>query len=1001
MQRHGVHSAMNQVGVADAYVLPPSVCAASHFQLTEFDLHRFSHWRHSIQYEHNYLNPFEAVLSAWKLDWSIICDQFNDHYLQCQNFPSIIADWTIDKIDPLPAFELRDTCQPRSCSFSCIRSAHKEVSYPKRHVRFHEKISIHIGLDDTLQMHTSIMDTFELATWSDKPWVKKPSKKDRDMHPKSSDRKGRPSNCMQQISSCAFEPILLRTTDAFYNVPSSWNTGPNEEPAENLEDPEDANHFLHEAPESVQNLFDALQAGVVEGPRIHESIFLRTWFVHHIHAPQCFQYRVVEINGHWRLWYQDIVDAWRDRIQQNQQTIFDIVHPNPPRTGDNHEFLFDLIVSQGIAAPRRAGLITVLRRDDRAARASYAVAASLSEQTSGHQIVQCAEYLHGCNIYSCTIRHGRVHIPFTMEPIHATQDGDSFTIGVASRASGSNDTQLCIATQTLNDNAHDFDPPHEEDESDVPSPSLANSGQSGDIHCSVHIHRLGHQQNHGRIRWDTIDNVLIDISRLLNLPVDDLVAFHHLQTNPADQTEAEKSIILQHVLDIPAGSTEKLVLIDIEMHLPFRPGTVPRAPPVQRQVHKTVPTIVRQHVLMMTHTAGNCDWHPQNCIVFHNHQVWTQQDIAPRQIEHGAYLRIIVPPPLDNTWDIAQALRIFHEAYDLFEPPVAGRIAVDTMHNLIRPQRPAVQDGSNDVDHFHAMQLNAEKLPLPDPAFDSNSSHADSVIPEDWIIDLKRVVQGHVDTCHEDTQDATVFSVYTWLLDHQSQRLCRGSKLVFLGDSPVDWTEDVIRPWRHLIRPEEPVFIDIVLPTPLTSDLEDHLAHLILTQRPSQESSVLISMNFKGDNPPEVLIRVATVLPKKCTANDVIQAAPLLALYSKNRFNWEHPELHSDDQEFRTRHGQCIQVTIQPETDFRSEVLESEDDHNNLLQYKSKVSEFCLEPRFPTIVQPDTCKGTDLQEYIDVPMMSSHPTTRLSRRPRPLHDGTEQWFWDLGQIFFC
>ena len=1000
MQRHGVHSAMNQVGVADAYVLPPSVCAASHFQLTEFDLHRFSHWRHSIQYEPNYLNPFEAVLSAWKLDWSVICDQFNDHYLHYQNFPSMSTDWTMDKIDPLPAFELRDTCKPRSCSFSCIRSACKEVSHPKQHVRFHDKISIHIGLDDTLHMHTSIMDTFELATWSDKPWVKKPSKKDRDMHPKSSDRKGRTRNCQQLNSSCAFEPILLRTTDAFYNVQSSWNTGQNEEPAENLEDPEDANHFLHEAPESVQNLFDALQAaGVVEGPRIHESIFLRTWFVHHIHAPQCFQYRVVEINGHWRLWYQDIVDAWRDRIQQNQQTIFDLVHPNPPRTGDNHEFLFDLIVSQGIAAPRRAGLITVLRRDDRDARASYAVAASLSEQTSGHQIVQCAEYLHGCNIYSCTIRHGSVHIPFTMEPIHATQDGDSFTIGVASRASGSNDTQLCITTQTLNDNAHDFDPPHEEDESDVPSPSLANSSQSGDIHCSVHIHRLGHQQSHGRIRWDTIDNVLIDISRLLNLPVDDLVAFHHLQTNPADQTEAEKSIILQHVLDIPAGSTEKLVLIDIEMHLPFRPGTVPRAPPVQRQVHRTVPTIVRQHVLMMTHTAGYCDWHSQSCIVFHNHQVWTQQDIAPRQIEHGAYLRIIVPPPLDNTWDIAQALRIFHEAYDLFEPTAAGRIAVDTMHNLIRPQRPAVPDGSNDADHFHAMQLNTEKLPSPDPVLDSNSSHADSIIPEDWIIDLKRVVQGHVDTCHEETQDAIVFSVYTWLLDHQSQRLCRGSKLVFLDDNPAEWTEDVIRPWRHLIRPEDPVFIDIVLPTPFTSDLEDHLAHIILTQRPSTESSVLISMNFKGDNPPDVLIRVATVLPKKCTVNEVMHATPLLALYSKNRINWEQPELHSDDQEFRTRHGQCIQVTIQPENDFRSEVLESEDDHSNLLQYKSKVSEFCLEPRFPTIVQPDTCKGTDLQEDIDVPMMSSHPTTRLSRRPRPLHDGTEQWFWDLGQIF--
>ena len=25
----------------------------------------------------NYLNPFEAILSAWKLDWSIICDSFD------------------------------------------------------------------------------------------------------------------------------------------------------------------------------------------------------------------------------------------------------------------------------------------------------------------------------------------------------------------------------------------------------------------------------------------------------------------------------------------------------------------------------------------------------------------------------------------------------------------------------------------------------------------------------------------------------------------------------------------------------------------------------------------------------------------------------------------------------------------------------------------------------------------------------------------------------------
>ena len=271
--------------------------------------------------------------------------------------------------------------------------------------------------------------------------------------------------------------------------------------------------------------------------------------------------------------------------------------------------------------------------------------------------------------------------------------------------------------------------------------------------------------------------------------------------------------------------------------------------------------------------------------------------------------------------------------------------------------------------------------------------------PDGWILDLQRIVQHHLDTCTRPILEEMTFSVQTWLLDHQSKRICRGPKLIFLGESPAEWTEDVIRPWRHLIIPDEPVFIDIALPTPPKSDLEDHLAHLILTQRPMQESSVLISMNFKGEAPPDVLIRVAVVLPRDCTTQDIVNVAPPLTLFSKNKITWENPELTMDDQSFRTRHGQCIHVAIQPETDFQSEATDSGDDHNNLLQYSIKLSALSWEPGFPTMIVPDTCKGTDLQEDIDIPMMSRHPTTRLRRRPRPLHDGTEQWLWDLGTVF--
>lgn len=165
-----------------------------------------------------------------------------------------------------------------------------------------------------------------LEKWTDKPWSKRPR---------------------QQVRSSGApiaQPVRLRTTDAFYNVPSSWLNRNDHDHESDREDPEDANHFLHEVPESVQNLFDALQnAGVAEGPRIHDSDFLRSWCVHHVHAPQCFQYRVIEINGDWRLWFQDIINTWRDRITPPETTMFDVVHPNPPRTANNHEFIFDSI----------------------------------------------------------------------------------------------------------------------------------------------------------------------------------------------------------------------------------------------------------------------------------------------------------------------------------------------------------------------------------------------------------------------------------------------------------------------------------------------------------------------------------------------------------------------------------------------------------------------------------------------------------------------------------
>ena len=197
------------------------------------------------------------------------------------------------------------------------------------------------------------------------------------------------------------------------------------------------------------------------------------------------------------MWFQDILNAWNDRIFIDDQTIFDIVRPDPPRTADNREFTFDLIVSQGIEAPRRAGLVTVLQRDDIASRAAYAVAVSLSQQTSGHEVVQSTEYLHGCQMYHCSISHAWFFIPFTMEPVHDTQEGDSFVVAVTSRPEGqatSSTNQIADADFESMDHTDDVSQPDHDMDSEVPSPSLAPPTT---LYTGVHIHRLGHQQTHG------------------------------------------------------------------------------------------------------------------------------------------------------------------------------------------------------------------------------------------------------------------------------------------------------------------------------------------------------------------------------------------------------------------------------------------------------------------------------------------------------------------------
>ena len=300
------------------------------------------------------------------------------------------------------------------------------------------------------------------------------------------------------------------------------------------------------------------------------------------------------------------------------------------------------------------------------------------------------------------------------------------------------------------------------------------------------------------------------------MPVGDLVAFHHLLAPPADQTEHEESIILQHVLDIPPGSTEKLILIDVEMHYPARIGIVPRHPPVLRQVYKTVPVLVRRHILLLTHTAGYCDWHPQECIIHCNGQIWPQQDHGPMRIEHGMYFRITIPPPPVPSWDISHALRVFHDASELFEPHIAGQIAEEMLQAQPNPVNVQIQDQSHGPRSHKGADLDGDiDIPMmsaqpatrlgrrPRPVHDGT---------DQWLMDLGNLFSEHAEVEVIDG-DAYLY-IQTWYVDHIRHVNCRSPRPLRLDQCSVAWINEFRHLWRDLLDPGVFFSVHVVKPRP-------------------------------------------------------------------------------------------------------------------------------------------------------------------------------------------
>lgn len=269
-----------------------------------------------------------------------------------------------------------------------------------------------------------------------------------------------------------------------------------------------------------------------------------------------------------------------------------------------------------------------------------------------------------------------IHSP--RRAIHPMADGNAFNVHIMDDAQAIADSTAEGETAQIDLQVFgDDDALSANNDNDYDMISEHNSETSSDseyLH-GLHVHRLQRASAHIFVTWHTYHQILRDIAQIFYQDIRNMLGFHYLEAYPEDQIEGEDAVIAQYQNDIEPGSREKLVLIDVEIHAQQMPGEMQQAPRIHRKVHRLQPAITRQQLLLQAALVdGYCLIQHDRCLVSMNHQLWPFQDIQLRDIRHGTYFRINIPPPMHGQMRTQRALDIAEELSENIPVNLEGRM---------------------------------------------------------------------------------------------------------------------------------------------------------------------------------------------------------------------------------------------------------------------------------------------------------------------------------------
>lgn len=492
------------------------------------------------------------------------------------------------------------------------------------------------------------------------------------------------------------------------------------------------------------------------------------------------------------------------------------------------------------------------------------------------------------------------------------------------------------------------------------------------------------------LNWNDYMDMHQKVASALRIEPSDLYNMHIVATPPQDVDRAHTGVVIANRRgDLPTGSTECFVLLDVEFHS----AVLLAMPEVVRKARLIPDAISRNQLLRGLGLHPFCAKAANRCLI------WVNDELIPLgtqrvHLHDGDYVRIAVPPggPDIDHIDTRCLATAFHQGMTVED--------ISMRHTLFRlgwhdevvgpPHVPRNRrfHGQEDGDGALFLQIHRIKLPaldVPDFLYDWEP-HAR--IPEEpphrceasptFQVAAPGMFQGieaepaviqelymhwlaHIAGEEAATGiDETVLHVDSWYLDMPRFLSCEQSRPVALQQNFVTWFQAFADAWNDLLDPMWPIDLHVVRPTPpATATQRTRKIQVIVTQQLPHDGVANLFTIIRTGPQQRPVRHVARFAPRQVTKPQVIGFAGLAEdcypeLSSLQCMVW-HGDLQIEGQiALRNRNGVGFVIIIEhlPHLQRRAQAIETtsvweNDDDNSLLQIQSSKRTLYLNELIP------------------------------------------------------